>query len=89
MLASTAGGPASKADLDAWVATYKVPVTSVIDTPPGTGTKTLTFFGIRETCVIVDVHTMKIVKKVNGSVAGTGDSSVKQLIPELLTLLGK
>jgi hypothetical protein len=88
VLGSKAAGPVAKADLNAWITTYKLPVTSVIDTPPGSGTKTLTFFGIRETCVVVDVRTMKIVKKVNGSVMGTGDSSVKQLIPEILKLLG-
>lgn len=86
MLASKAGGPAAKSDLDAWITTYKLPVTSVIDSPASTAT--LTFFDIRETCVIVDVRTMKIVQKVNGSTAGSGDSSVKQLVPELLKLLG-
>lgn len=85
VLASSGGGAATKANLNAWVTTYNLPVTSVIDAP--SSTKTLTFFGIRETCVIVDVRTMKIVKKVNGSVAGSGDSSVKQLIPEILKLL--
>src|SRR5687768_8194775 len=87
VLASNGGGPATKSNLNTWVTTFNVPATSVIDTPPGTSTKTLTFFGIRETCVIVDVRTMKIVKKVNGSVIGTGDSSVKQLVPEILKLL--
>ena len=87
ILASKAGGAVAKADLNNWVNTFNLPVTSVMDTPPGSGTKTLTFFGIRETCVVVDVRTMKIVKKVNGSVTGSGDSSVKQLIPQILTLL--
>lgn len=88
VLASKAGGAVKQADLEAWIKTYKLPVTSVIDSPPSVGTRTLTFFGIRETCVIVDVKTMKIVKKVNGSTAGAGDSSVKQLVPEMLKLLG-
>lgn len=88
ILGTKAGGAVKKADLDAWITTYKLPVTSVIDTPAGSSTKTLTFFGIRETCVIVDVKTMKIVRKINGSVTGTGDSSVKQLVPEILKLLG-
>lgn len=88
ILGTKAGGAVAKADLDAWIKTYKLPVTSVMDTPAGSGTKTLTFFGIRETCVIVDVKTMKILKKINGSVTGTGDSSVKQLVPEILKLLG-
>lgn len=85
VLASYGGGAPTKANLNAWVTTHNLPVTSVIDSP--SSIKTLTFFGIRETCVIVDVRTMKIVKKVNGSVTGTGDSSVKQLIPEILKLL--
>ena len=88
ILASKGFAAAKKADLDAWITTYKLPVTSVIDSPPGSGTKTLTFFEIRETCVIVDVRTMRIVKKVNGSTTGSGDSSVKQLVPAILALLG-
>lgn len=87
VLASKGGAAVAKADVNAWITTYNLPVTTVMDTPPGSGTKTLTFFGIRETCVVVDVRTMKIVKKVNGSVAGSGDSSVKQLIPQILALL--
>jgi hypothetical protein len=88
VLGSRSGLAVTQANLKTWVDNYKIPVISVIDSPPGAGTKTLTFFGIRETCVIVDVRTMKIVKKVNGSVTGSGDSSVKQLIPEILKLLG-
>lgn len=88
ILGSKFGATVQKTDLEAWIKTYKLPVTTVIDTPPGAGTPTLTFFGIRETCVIVDVKTMKIVKKINGSTTGMGDSSVKQLVPEILKLLG-
>ncbi len=88
MLGSKASGAVTKADLKTWVDNYKIPVISLIDSPPGADKKTLTFFGIRETCVIIDLRTMKIVKKVNGSTAGAGDSSVKQLIPEILKLLG-
>lgn len=87
ILASKAGGAVAKADLNTWINTYSLPVTSVIDSPPGSGTKSLTFFGIRETCVIVDVRTMKIVKKLNGDTSGVASSSVKQLIPEILKLL--
>jgi hypothetical protein len=85
ILGSKGGGAVAKSDVDAWVNTYKLPVTTVKDAPGGTGS--ISFFGIRETCVIVDVKTMKIVKKINGSVAGAGTSSVGQLVPEILKLL--
>lgn len=87
VLGTKADGPVGKTDLETWIKTYKLPVTSVMDTATA-APKTLTFFGIRETCVIVDVKTMKIVKKINGSVFGIGDSSVKALVPEILKLLG-
>ncbi len=87
VLSTKADGPVAKADLDAWIKKFPLPVTTVMDVT-ALPRQTVAFFGIRETCVIVDVKTMKIVKKINGSVAGTGASSVKQLIPEILTLLG-
>ncbi|GAC1351614.1 MAG: hypothetical protein NVSMB1_06310 [Polyangiales bacterium] len=88
ILASKFGGEASKSDLDAWIGKGKIFTTSMID-PMGSGTPTLTAFGIRETAVIVDLRTMKIVEKVNGSVAGIGASSVAQLLPKLLALVTK
>lgn len=87
ILGTRTGLATKKPDLDTWVNNYKLPVTSLIDSPAGSGTKTLTFFTVRETCVIVDVRTMKIVKKINGSTAGSGKSSVAQLVPEILALL--
>jgi hypothetical protein len=82
------GGAPVRADLDAWITAYKIPVTSVID-PPGVGTKTFDTYGRRENTFVVDLKTMKILKKVSGSIAGIGDSSVKQVVPYLMTLLGK
>lgn len=87
VLASRSGAPTVKTDLNTWVTGNNLSITSVIDTPAGKATTTLNAFGIRETCVIVDVRTMKIVKKVNGSVLGAGTSSVGQLIPEIIKLL--
>lgn len=87
ILASRADKATVKTDLDTWVSGNSLVMTSVIDTPAGKATTTLNAFGIRETCVIVDVRTMKIVRKVNGSVFGIGTSSVGQLIPEILKLL--
>ncbi|MEI8256554.1 MAG: hypothetical protein WCJ30_12850 [Deltaproteobacteria bacterium] len=87
MLETKAFGPVARADLDAWVNTYGLHVTTVMD-PPGTGTVTFTTWGIRETAFIVDLTTMQILTKINGSTAGTGASAVGQAIPMLLTLLG-
>jgi len=81
-------GPVTKADLDTWIKTYKIPNTTVMD-PPGTGTKTYTTWGQREQTWIVDCKTMKILKHISGSVAGIGDSSVKQGIAFMMPLLGK
>ena len=88
ILTTRLGGAPTKADLDTWVNTYKIPVTSVMD-PPGTGTKTFTAYGRRENAFVVDLKTMKILKKVSGSIAGIGDSSVKTGIAYLMPLLAK
>lgn len=84
---STTTGP-TRADLDTWITTYKLPVTSLID-PPSAPLATFNTYGQREQAFVVDLKTMKILKKVEGSLAGVGDSSVKQLIPFLLDLLSK
>jgi len=52
------------------------------------GTRTLTTYGVRESTFIVDLATMVVVFKVNGSVAGVGPSGVAQAIPRMLELLG-
>ena len=82
------GGAVAKGDLDTWVNTYKIPTTSVMD-PPGTGTKTFDTWGRRENTFIVDLKTMKILKKISGSIAGIGDSSVKTGVAFILPLLAK
>jgi hypothetical protein len=56
----------------------------VIDREPRA---TVNAFGIRETAVIIDLRTMKIVRKINGATDGTGTTSVAQLVPEILELL--
>lgn len=38
---------------------------------------------------IVDLRTMKLVKKINGSTSGAPPSSIQQLLTEMLTLVGK
>lgn len=89
ILESYAGGPASRANLDAWVTKYPVVTTTLIDTPAGTGTKTLATYGMREQVFIVEMKTMKIVKKISGSVLGVGTPSITQAVPIILGLLAK
>lgn len=77
----------SKSDLDAWINTYRIPVTSVRD-PDASGLTTYRALGVRETCYLLDLSTMKIVQKINGSTAGVGDSSAKTCMQSLLGLVG-
>ncbi|MFO0644749.1 MAG: hypothetical protein U0326_00770 [Polyangiales bacterium] len=50
-------------------------------------TRTLMTYGIRESLFVVDLRTMQIVNKFNGSVAGVGDSSITMGIARVLELL--
>ena len=87
ILESNAGGPVSRAQLDAWVNTYRIPVTALIDPPADNVTLTLMTYGIRESLFVVDLRTMRIVNKYNGSVAGIGPSSITQGVTRILQLL--
>jgi hypothetical protein len=78
------GSPGAAHDgLDAWIEAYNLDVTTVAPTDGFT----MSELGVRETCFIVDLSTMKIVWKDNGSLAGIGDSSAKTGIAKILTLL--
>lgn len=79
---------ATRPYLDAWLATYDLRVTSVIDAP-GHGLETLHVFGIRETSVIVDLTTMQIVWKMNGDVGGVDPSSIIAAAAEMHLRLGQ
>ncbi len=87
VLESYAGGPVTRAQLDAWVNTYRLPVTSLIDPPAERVTRTLMTYGIRESLFVVDLRTMRVVTKYNGSVAGVGPSSVAMSVARALELL--
>lgn len=78
----------SETDLRAWVTKSDVIVHALLDRA-GAPNVTLNAFGIRETAVIVDLRTMAIVKKINGSTAGTPPSSIQQLLAEMLVLVTK
>ncbi len=69
-------------NLGAWITAYNLSVTTVMPVDP-----TQQLVGERETVFIVDLCTMKIVYKTQGSLAGLGDSSAKTAIAKILTLL--
>jgi hypothetical protein len=79
---------ADRTHLDAWLATYDLRVTSVIDAP-GHGLETLHVVGVRETSLIVDLATMKIVWMMNGDLGGVDPSSINAAAAEMHRRLGK
>src|SRR5450432_38391 len=83
-----AGSAPTKTNLDAWVNTFSLPVTSVID-PSAQPLASFTALGRRELAFIVDLATMKIAKKYVGSLIGQPPSSVVMAEPDLHTFLGK
>jgi len=88
ILATTANAPPSEANLRTWIDGNNLIVTTLMDVADAPKA-TLNAFGIRETAFIVDLRTMKIVQKINGSTAGAPPSSIKQLLTEMLTLVSK
>jgi hypothetical protein len=78
--------PATASDLDAWVATYDLNVTSVIDAP-GLGMQTINALGVRETAIIIDLSTMRVIWKMNGDLGGIQPSTINAAVTEMLRLL--
>ncbi len=72
-------------DLNAWIDAYDLPVTTVAPTGPDTKAS----LGIRESGFIVALPDMTIVWRVNGSIAGIGDSAAKTALAEIETRLGQ
>lgn len=79
--------PPTKADLDAWITTYMLPVTTVMD-PANLPLQSLHTLGRREYCFIVDLKTMKILNLYMGSIFGVGTSSAATGMQTMLQLLG-
>lgn len=86
ILMTNGGQRATRSALDAWVNRFGLRITTLID-PAGVGTRTLATYGVRESAFIVDLATMRVVRKVNGSVAGIGPSAIQQIVPTMLDLL--
>ncbi|MEZ4392484.1 MAG: hypothetical protein R3A48_15455 [Polyangiales bacterium] len=86
ILMTNGGQRATRSALDAWVNRFDLRITALID-PAGVGTRTLNTYGVRESAFIVDLSTMRVVRRINGSVAGIGPSAIQQIVPTILELL--
>ncbi|HEX3596272.1 MAG TPA: hypothetical protein VHU80_14280 [Polyangiaceae bacterium] len=66
---------ADRKHLDAWIGAYDLTMTSVIDAP-GHPLTTLNDVGVRETALVVDPTTMRVVFRMTGDLAGIGPASL-------------
>lgn len=88
ILSAKSGAPTVQADLNAWVTTYNLSVSSFIDAA-GSPTAALKVATIRETVFIVQMPSMKIVWAVHGDTSGVKPNSVIAAGAEMHKLLGK
>jgi hypothetical protein len=72
--------------LEAWIKTYNLNITSLIDAP-GMAGAALNAGTIRETVFIVQMPEMKIVYVNHGDVSGTLPPSVDAATTQILSLL--
>ncbi len=86
VLATTLGAQPTRANLDAWIGAYSIPVTTVkdVDTAP---LATLTALQRREYAYVVDLKTMKILSIYIGSTDGSGTPSVIPAMNDVLARL--
>lgn len=77
----------TQTQLKAWVDTYKLPITTVMDPPPDTALTSFKILGQRETSYIIDLRTMKIVKRMLGNVTPIGTPGVDAAITQTIALL--
>jgi hypothetical protein len=88
VLETKVGAAPTKADLDAWITSHKLPVTSMIDAP-SSPLATYHALGRREQGWVVQLPSMTIVKKYTGSTDGSPDGLISTAVADLKTLLGK
>ncbi len=86
ILSGYAGAVPRRMDLDAWVTTYGLRVTTVADVG-GMVPRTIPTYDRRETLYIVDLRTMRILNKYQGSTTGSGTSSIGMAVARMLQLL--
>jgi hypothetical protein len=77
--------PARRSDLVAWVNSYRLPVTSVIDAPDEAPLASQRLYGPRDTAFLVDLSTMRIVARER---TFTTRSAFLRILPELVRRLG-
>jgi len=82
MVLSTRGytAPARRADLVAWVNSYRLPVTSVVDAADEAPLASQRLYGERDTAFLVDLSTMRIVARER---TFTTRSAFLRIVPEL------
>ena len=76
----------SRQNLDGWITTYNLPVTTVRD-PDAMPTQSIDALGRREYNYIVNLSTMKIEVFDMGSTAGIGTTSAQVGMMKMLQLL--
>ena len=80
--------PPTRAQLDAWITSGNLTVSSFIDAP-GQTAQTINLFQVRERAVVVDLGTMKVVWHGDGDQAGgVTNNSVHIGAQQILTFLG-
>jgi hypothetical protein len=87
VLETKAGSAPVQSDLNAWITSHKLPVTSMIDAP-SSPLGTYKALQRREQGWIVDLSTMKIVKKYTGSTDGSPDGLISSAEADLAALTG-
>ena len=81
------GGQPTRQELDAWITTYALPITTVKD-PDSMPQASLKALVQREHTYIVDLSTMKIVNYFAGTTTGIGTTGAMMGMQTMLTLLG-
>jgi hypothetical protein len=80
------GGPVTRGNLDAWVGNNMLRLTTVSDVPPST--RAFMVLGRRETSYLVDLRTMRVVRRALGDTGGSvRPAPVNAEIDRLLALL--
>jgi hypothetical protein len=73
-------------DLDAWITTYDLTVTTVGEAPGAAG-QTLQALGIREATVVVELPSMRVIWYDDGDQVGISRTAADMAIDEALRLL--
>jgi hypothetical protein len=88
VLMTNAGAAPTKANLDSWIGSASLNITTVADLDPNT--PTFKALGRRDQAYIIDLTTMKVLQYINGSIVNAGNMNSGALgMAAMHTLLGK